>query len=389
MKKGKKKKHTFKKWTGKLHLWLGLLSGAIVLLLALTGCLFSFSTEITEQLRKDVLYVEPAGQRLPFPELWQKAQQHIGEEKPVSWAYAYNSPRKAWIFYSYKTNPEAITYFGNIKYYKATYVNPYNGKVLGVYDEKYDFFNVVKFLHWSLLLRTGLGQPIVGWATFIFALMLLSGIVLWWPRNKKAMRQRFSFDWKKGTGFKRKNYDLHNIPGFYVLIPALILAITGMVFAFTWMNDLVYTAGAGTSERPKIEIKTSDPSAVVKKKPLDQAFSIAAEKYPGANGFRFTPASGEKGVISVYVQQYDDRYYKSHALQFDQYSGKLLAERKYDEKNFGEKIIDANYDIHVGAILGIPGKLIAFLASLVCASLPVTGFLIWWKRKKRMQYLVR
>jgi len=40
-----------------------------------------------------------------------------------------------------------------------------------------------------------------------------------------------------------------------------------------------------------------------------------------------------------------------------------------------------NYDIHVGAIAGLTGKVIAFIASLVCASLPVTGFLIWWGKK--------
>jgi len=42
-----------------------------------------------------------------------------------------------------------------------------------------------------------------------------------------------------------------------------------------------------------------------------------------------------------------------------------------------------NYDIHVGAIAGMPGKIIAFLASLLSASLPVTGFIIWWDREKR------
>jgi uncharacterized iron-regulated membrane protein len=43
-----------------------------------------------------------------------------------------------------------------------------------------------------------------------------------------------------------------------------------------------------------------------------------------------------------------------------------------------------NYDIHVGQILGLTGKIIAFLASLICASLPITGFIIWWgKRNKK------
>ena len=42
-----------------------------------------------------------------------------------------------------------------------------------------------------------------------------------------------------------------------------------------------------------------------------------------------------------------------------------------------------NYDIHVGQIWGLPGKILAFCASLIVASLPVTGTLVWWGRKKK------
>lgn len=41
-----------------------------------------------------------------------------------------------------------------------------------------------------------------------------------------------------------------------------------------------------------------------------------------------------------------------------------------------------NYDIHVGSVLGLTGKFIAFFASLISASLPITGFLIWWGKQK-------
>jgi uncharacterized iron-regulated membrane protein len=67
----------------------------------------------------------------------------------------------------------------------------------------------------------------------------------------------------------------------------------------------------------------------------------------------------------------------------DQYSGEILAKKLWDDKNAGEILQEANYNIHVGAILGFPGKLLAFFASLVSASLPVTGFMIWWGRKKK------
>ena len=70
-------------------------------------------------------------------------------------------------------------------------------------------------------------------------------------------------------------------------------------------------------------------------------------------------------------------------LQFDQYSGQLLNKKTYADKNNGEKIRSLNYAIHSGGILGLPGKILAFFASLISASLPVTGFYIWWGRNNK------
>jgi len=44
---------------------------------------------------------------------------------------------------------------------------------------------------------------------------------------------------------------------------------------------------------------------------------------------------------------------------------------------------EMNYDIHVGQILGLTGKIIAFFVSLICASLPVTGFIVWLGKRKK------
>lgn len=71
------------------------------------------------------------------------------------------------------------------------------------------------------------------------------------------------------------------------------------------------------------------------------------------------------------------------SLQYDQYTGRLLKTSTFKDKKNGEKIEYLNYDIHVGRILGLPGKILAFFASLVSASLPITGFYIWWGRRKK------
>src|SRR5690606_38723536 len=87
--------------------------------------------------------------------------------------------------------------------------------------------------------------------------------------------------------------------------------------------------------------------------------------------------------LDVYVKHLSYSYYKSSSMIFDESSGGLLHTHDPKDKNLREKMVAANYDIHVGAIFGLPTKIIAFIVSLLCASLPVTGFMIWYGRRKK------
>ncbi|MFL9843168.1 PepSY-associated TM helix domain-containing protein [Flavobacterium rhizosphaerae] len=386
MHKKKKKKKDFKYWIGRIHLVLGLASGLIVLLLGTTGCIYVFSQEITEWQRSEAMYVPQVKEkRLANSVIWNKTLQAVGDTIALGDMHVYKDPEKAFEFHCYKANEDtsSIWYFDTIEYYYHIYVDPYTGNILGVYNEEKDFFNIIKMLHWSLLLKTEIGQVIVGWGTFIFVIMLISGIILWWPKNKAARKQRFAFKWKDSTKWRRKNYDLHNILGFYISFIAIIIAFTGMVWAFTWFQAIVYVAGSQSLTPPEVIHKQSVISNGDTDRALDIASAITWEKYPNADAISIGKAEDSINAIEAYVQPYKGKYYVYHQLQFDQYSGKLLHVRDHSEKNFGEKIITANYDIHVGAILGIPGKIIAFIVSFICAMLPVTGFLIWWGRNNK------
>ncbi|THD33733.1 MAG: PepSY domain-containing protein [Flavobacterium johnsoniae] len=378
----KKNKYGFKHWIGKIHLWLGMASGSVVLLLSVTGCIYVFSVEITEALRKDIMYVSKTESApIPISKLWDDTQKKIGNNLKISRVKVSNNPEKTWVFGCYKKNENAITYFGAIDYYKSVYVNPYSGEILAVYDEEMDFFNIVKFIHWSLLLEVGLGQQIVGWSTFIFVIMLITGIILWWPKNKAARKQRFKFQWKETTNWRRKNYDIHNIFGFYIATIALIIAFTGMVWAFSWFQAAVYVAASGTTERPEVVTKEADKNLPKISNAMEAILEKTKLAYPDADAFSLRKPADSLATMDVYVQQNENTYYVSHEMRFDQKSGEILLNRNHSQKNFGEKLITANYDLHVGAILGIPGKIIAFIASFICGMLPVTGFLIWYGRK--------
>lgn len=382
--KGKSK---FKKITGWLHLWLGLISGIIVVIISVTGCLFSFQKEISEVKYKRVIFVTPAETAaLPLARLQEIAQQSLGKDQPINDITVWKDRDRAWEFMAYKMNDTAFTYFGAMEYFRSAFINPYTGQVTGIRDYKTDFFSIVKYLHWGLLLNTKYGQPIVGWSTLIFALLLITGLILWWPRkwNRVSRKKSFTIYWK--GRFRRLNYDLHNVPGFYLYIPALILALTGMVYAFQWFEGLVYAAASGTTAHSVPVAMQSADSLRVAADPMSVAYAEAAAQHPDYRRMNISPASGNSALY-FYVYPTEETYYNFRAMQFDRFSGKLLHEENSMKKNAGERLIGMNYDIHVGAIGGIGGKIIAFLASLVSASLPITGFYIWWNRKRKRVHI--
>jgi uncharacterized iron-regulated membrane protein len=405
----KKKTHY---WIGQVHLWLGLVSGLVVFIVSITGCLFSFQEEISEAHFRKMMFVHPPalspssyGAALPVSQLKVEAQKALGPDQPIDYIVTYRDPQRAWEFMAYHSNDSALTYFGSLTYFRSAYMNPYTGVVTGVRDYKYDFFGIVKYIHWSLLLNTRIGQPIVGWATLIFVVLLLTGLVLWWPKRwNRANRQRsFKIMWK--AHIKRLNYDLHNVLGFYTLLLALVLGLTGMVFAFGWFSKWVTKLGSdapalvqskvpahdSTANEPAPSTGTepgrstgTEPARSALIEPIDRAFAQAQPALPDARRIGISLAFGPTGTFAFTGYRGRQIYYDRDILEYDQYSAALLSKDLWSKKKTGDKLIDMNYDLHVGAVGGLAGKIIAFLVCLVCASLPVTGFLVWWwKRRKK------
>ncbi|MGY3054236.1 putative iron-regulated membrane protein [Pedobacter sp. UYEF25] len=384
--KRKHKKSKLRRVSDWLHLWLGIGSGLIVFFLGITGCIFSFQKEITEYIHKEEIFVHPPSNltTLPLSVLNANAEKALGGQKKVTYITSHKTPERAWEFMSYQVgNPNAFWYFDSIDHYDLVFVNPYTGKVTLVLDLKYEFFSVVKMLHWSFLINHPIGQQITGWATVIFVFLLISGMVMWWPKNLKKSNVDKSFKIKWSAKFKRVNYDLHNVLGFYVMIICLMLGLSGMVFAFQWFQKTVYVVASRSITPPAEVTAKSDSSKAGTTNPFDLAFASAQKEFKDADRIGMSLAAGTgDGVIYASGYRGDETYWDFDALQFDQYSGKLLNRRNQSEKNAGEVVVSMNYDIHVGAILGLTGKILAFFASFIAASLPITGFIIWWKKKK-------
>ncbi|MEJ8598019.1 PepSY-associated TM helix domain-containing protein [Riemerella anatipestifer] len=390
----KASKNTFKKIIGKLHLWLGLSVGMVVFIVSITGATYVFKDEIENLLRKEVIH---HGEKniehkttLSLSVLEQRVNEQTKEPYPIHWAEIPLDKTKSYKFNYYEKNPKAWHYFDELVVYKTAYVNPFTGEALKVYDEKYSFFNIVKFIHWSFLLKSDWGAYVVGIPVLIFIFMLISGIILWWPKNKKARKQRIWFQWKNIKSWRRKNYDLHSILGFYSSFIAIIIAITGVFHSFFIVQTVVYFIFSGGDIEPPdfSQYATQAPKEMRNEYTLDKMAQQVEALFP--NAYAYSLDFGHEHMddhehpnFSVFVKELSYSYHKNHSVIFDENSGELLKVHRHSDKNLGEKAIAANYDIHVGAIFGIWSKILAFIVSLICASLPITGFLVWWGRNKK------
>lgn len=103
----------------------------------------------------------------------------------------------------------------------------------------------------------------------------------------------------------------------------------------------------------------------------------------------FARSTRDTSAIAANVNTKEDMFWSTDYRYFDQYTLKEISVNhlygRLKDANFADKLIRMNYDIHTGGILGFAGKILAFFLSLVAASLPITGFYIWWGRRKKQK----
>ncbi|MBF9239302.1 PepSY domain-containing protein [Hymenobacter sp. BT683] len=367
---------TIKKAIGKLHLWLGLSTGLVVFIVSLTGAIFTFQDEIrdvTEPWRK----VEAqATTPMLRPSRLQAAAlaTHPGVAKTTTWVTYFGPERSATVFF---TDPAGTP--------TLVYLNPYTGRVLQELDLSRHFFSIVQEIHMTLLLPEAIAKWVVGGSVIIFLVMLVTGLVLWWPKRKQERKQRFTIKW--GARWRRINYDLHNVLGFYIASLAGVLALTGLFMLFPVMLDATMWAANGgrTYPQEKVLPKVDTLQAVTAAaQPLpDVIYRTVLRRSPGAEMVLIGPTGTGKDPAYCWTYQQALHYYHRDEYAFHPVSGQLLLARFHAGKSAGMKLGDMNYDVHTGQILGLGGKIVAFLVSLLAASLPVTGTLLWWGRRNK------
>lgn len=349
------------------HFLAGLVACPIVLVIALTGALYTFQPEL-EPLVDARLVVTPADTRAPLDGMVRTAAHHgctaLGVNLP-------SSPERPAAVYCAEGERRHLL------------VDPYRGDVLGDRSAGDGLFGVIFGLHWDLLLGKP-GRLAIEWASSCTMLLLLTGAVLWWPRGKRA---RGGAWWPRARVHGRQRLrDLHTVAGAYVL--PILLAVTASGLAWTLLagerrwhpltDDTVHEAW----DHPPLSTPPSPGASPIG---LDAALT-GAGIVRGVEPLAVyaVPAAGPTG--SYTFLRYDDRFvapWRSQSIWVDAYRGSELLRHGWAARSVAGKIDSSLYSVHVGTILGLPGRIAVCLAALVLAALCVTGPWMWWKRRPR------
>lgn len=350
------KKRDFKNTIRNIHLWLGLATGLVVFIISITGALYIFEEEIRDFTQKDFRYV--GLQEKPF----------IGLDKVIS-GFEKLSPKDELRLIRIEDALPNATVELTSKKGKVYYFNPYNASLVKKGGE--DWLQVVEHLHTSLLLGKT-GKFIIEWSVVIFILMLITGLILWFPGQMRLLKQSLTI--KRKASFKRLNYDLHNVLGFYASVILLITALSGLYFAFKEVkNAASFFTGS----------KLGQGKAIVSANPThidslpvryNKIYTEAKIKYPGAISTSFSlRGKGELRLRMIYPYRWAR---KQNTFFYEEATGRMIRAKLYKDFNGADLIEATNYDLHTGRLLGLPNKIISLLAALIAASLPITGFII-------------
>lgn len=349
-----------------IHLYLGLATGLVIAVVCFTGAVLAFEDEIEEALHPERYFVEPAAARLPLDEVVARIQ----AERPdlvISSVTVHDDPRRSLELSTGRGGPRA-------------FADPYTGALLGTYVYNETFFYTMFALH-RWLLAGDTGKLIVGVCTLLFLVILVSGVFVWWPKNRRQLQTRTKVT--RTLGWKRFNFDLHVSLGIYAAVFLFIMAFTGLAWSFQWFNDGIYWVTRSPQTRTEPPQSAFQPNTAPVS--LEAAYQTASATLGPADYYSLSLPHDSAAALSVRALPEDAAHERATtSLYLDQYSGDVLGVERFADRSLGARVRTTFYPLHVGSIYGWPTRILAFLACVLGATFPITGILIWInKRSKR------
>ena len=370
-----------------IHLWLSVPFGILITLICFSGAALVFEKEVMELCHRELYFVKKVeAAPLPMEQLMTKVAATLPDSVSVTGVNISSDPERAYQVTLSKPRRASM------------YVDQYTGEITGKY-ERAPFFNFMFRMHrWlldSMKQDGGIfwGKMIVGTSTLMFVFVLISGVVVWWPRTRKALKNSLKIVANKG--WRRFWYDLHVAGGMYALVFLLAMALTGLTWSFQWYRTGFYKT-FGVEVQPSMGHGNAAANATAKGGKRDgkpegregrgahryspytnwqQVYEQLAEANPDYKQISVSDGSASVAVPRFGNQRGTDRY------KFNPRNGEITETTLYKDLDNSGKIRGWIYSVHVGSWGRMLTRILTFVAALIGASLPLTGYYLWIRKK--------
>ncbi|MFD1425086.1 PepSY-associated TM helix domain-containing protein [Laceyella sacchari] len=374
------------------HFYAGIIFAPFIVMLSITGAVYLFKPQLEDWLYRDDYYIqEPQKQNGTLtPSMQVEAVRKVYPNGQITSYRPSDEPNRT-AEVGVMDKGQAITVF----------VNPYSGRVVGEIKEEERLLEKVEMLHGELMMGT-MGDRLVELAACWAMILIITGLYLWWPKEKTIRGALVPRLTKGGRIFRR---DTHAVTGVWLSGFAILLILTGLPWSGV-AGDLISKLATSThtgypafafvggpkpeSAKPTKqvadvpwaaeEVPVPESSGEATPLPLERVMEIARANQV-ASGYTVYFPEGDKGVYTVSLSA--DKPEDETVLHIDQYSGKVLVRVGFSDYGWMAKAISIGIALHEGRYFGLPNQVIGLVVCLGLVAVAISGLVMWWKRRPR------
>ena len=275
------------------------------------------------------------------------------------------------------------------------------------------WYHTMDGIHGDMMLGTA-GDYLIETAASLTILMMITGIYLWWAKQR-SLKAMLAPQTGKGRSWWRS---MHGAFGTWVSLILLLFCLSGVAWAGIWGGKFVqswsqFPAGKWGVEPNPVSVVPTHGDVLNDGKTKEVPWILELTPMPvsgttkGENGIspsepmtletvdRFAREIGfkgryqlnlPKGETGVWTLSQDSMSYDmvsptaDRTVHIDRYSGKILADIRYDDYNFFGKFMAVSIALHMGT-LGWWSVLANVVFCLAVIFICVSGCVMWWKRR--------
>lgn len=411
-----------------VHRWVGLLVAAFLFVSGVTGAVISWDHELDEILNPHLLHARAAGAPRSSLDLLHGIETRHRKIQVTYVPLAVEAGHAV----AFGVAPKVDRSTGHLFEvdYNQVFVDAADGAELGQREwgavwpiTRETFVSFLYKLHYSLHLPEMFGTDRWGiWLLGVIAILwtvdCFVGFYLTLPARRRARNiadEALALDegtsarppdrtfWRRWRpswwvrwrgGSYRVNFDLHRAGGLWTWGVLFVIAFTA--FSMNLYREIFFPIMSLVSNvtPSPFDVRTPNDHG----EPIEPRLSFDAVVPMAATEARRRgweqPAgdvfySREYGIYGVGFFLPEDGHGAGgvghRALYYDALDGRLLGDRQPWKGTAADIFVQAQFPLHSGRILGLPGRILISIMGLVVAGLSATGVFVWWrKRRARM-----